>query len=132
MFTSAASARKSNRTRKIRAISKPCVARATGSRLQSEPRERKELRNGIFLKLMAAFLLVILAAAVTFDLMLGGAWQASLRAEIERNLIQKTELLAHRVESDRSHSLADIAAQEGQAAGARVTIIDPKGQVLAD
>jgi len=81
---------------------------------------------------MAAFLLVILAAAVTFDLMLGGAWQASLRAEIERNLIQKTELLAHRVESDRSHSLADIAAQEGQAAGARVTIIDPKGQVLAD
>jgi two-component system phosphate regulon sensor histidine kinase PhoR len=90
------------------------------------------LRNGIFLKLMAAFLLVILAAAVTFDLMLGGAWQASLRSEIERDLIQKTELLAHRVESDRSHSLADIAAQEGQAAGARVTIIDPKGQVLAD
>jgi two-component system, OmpR family, phosphate regulon sensor histidine kinase PhoR len=90
------------------------------------------LRNGIFLKLMAAFLFVILAAAVTFDLMLGGAWQASLRAEIERNLIQKTELLAHRVESDRSHSLADIAAQEGQAAGARVTIIDPRGQVLAD
>jgi two-component system, OmpR family, phosphate regulon sensor histidine kinase PhoR len=90
------------------------------------------LRNGIFLKLMAAFLVVILAAAVTFDVMLGGAWQASLRAEIERNLIQKTELLAHRVETDRSHSLADIAAQEGQAAGARVTIIDPRGQVLAD
>ena len=90
------------------------------------------MRNGIFLKLLAAFVIVILAAAVTFDLMLGGAWQASLRAEIERNLIQKTELLAHRVENDRSHPLADIAAQEGQAAGARVTIIDPKGQVLAD
>ena len=57
--------------------------------------------------------------------MIGGAWQASLRKEIERNLIQKTQLLAHRVETDRSgHSLADIAAQEGQAAGARVTIID--------
>ncbi len=65
--------------------------------------------------------------------MLGGAWQASLRTEIERNLIQKTQLLAHRVETDRSgHSLADIAAQEGQAAGARVTIIDPTGKVLAD
>jgi two-component system, OmpR family, phosphate regulon sensor histidine kinase PhoR len=90
------------------------------------------VRNGIFLKLLAAFLVVILAAAVTFDAMLGGAWQASLRTEIERNLIQKTELLAHRVETDRSHSLADIAAQEGQSAGARVTIIDPAGNVLAD
>ncbi|MGA7511863.1 MAG: ATP-binding protein [Candidatus Sulfotelmatobacter sp.] len=31
------------------------------------------MRNGIFLKLMAAFSVVILAAAVTFDAMLGGA-----------------------------------------------------------
>src|ERR1700689_4896987 len=82
---------------------------------------------------MAAFLVVILAAAVTFDVTLGGAWQASLRNEIERNLVQKTQLLAHRVETDRSgHSLADIAAQEAQSAGARVTIIDPAGNVLAD
>ena len=81
---------------------------------------------------MAAFLVVILAAAVTFDVMIGGAWQASLRSEIERNLTQKTQLLGHRVETDRTHSLADIAAQEGQSAGARVTIIDPTGKVLAD
>jgi two-component system phosphate regulon sensor histidine kinase PhoR len=82
---------------------------------------------------MAAFLVVIAAAAIMFDLMLGGAWEASLRSEIERNLIQKTQLLAHRVEADRSgHSLADIAAEEGQAAGARVTIIDAAGNVLAD
>src|ERR1700691_1746467 len=82
---------------------------------------------------MAAFLVVILAAAVTFDVTLGGAWQASLRNEIERNLVQKTQLLAHRVETDRSgHSLPDIAAQEAQSAGARVTIIDPAGNVLAD
>jgi two-component system phosphate regulon sensor histidine kinase PhoR len=91
------------------------------------------VRSGIFLKLMAAFLVVILAAAVTFDVMVGGAWQASLRADIERNLIQKTQLLAHRVEAERSgHALADIATQEGQAAGARVTIIDLSGKVLAD
>jgi two-component system phosphate regulon sensor histidine kinase PhoR len=81
---------------------------------------------------MAAFLVVIVAAAVTFDVMIGGAWQASLRAEIERNLTQKTQLLGHRVETDRAHSLADIAAQEAQSAGARVTIIDPTGKVLAD
>jgi two-component system, OmpR family, phosphate regulon sensor histidine kinase PhoR len=90
------------------------------------------VRNRIFFKLMAAFLVVILAAAVTFDVMIGGAWQASLRSEIERNLTQKTQLLGHRVETDRTHSLADIAAQEGQSAGARVTIIDPTGKVLAD
>jgi two-component system, OmpR family, phosphate regulon sensor histidine kinase PhoR len=91
------------------------------------------VRKGIFLKLLAAFLVVILAAAIMFDLTLGGAWQASLRNEIERNLIQKTQLLAHRVETDRSgHSLADIAVQEGKAAGARVTIIDSTGKVLAD
>lgn len=82
---------------------------------------------------MASFLVVILAAAVLFDLTLGGAWESSLRSEIERNLVQKTQLLAHRVETDRSgRSLADIASQEGQAAGARVTIIDAAGKVLVD
>ena len=91
------------------------------------------MRSGIFLKLLGCFLVVILAAAVMFDLMLGGAWESSLRAEIERNLIQKAELLAHRVETDRSgHSLSDIAGQEAQAAGARVTIVDSAGKVLAD
>ncbi len=90
------------------------------------------MRNRIFFKLLAAFLVVIVAAAVTFDFMVGGAWQASLRAEIERNLTQKTQLLAHRVETDRAHSLSEIAAQEAQAAGARVTIVDPAGKVLAD
>ncbi len=91
------------------------------------------MRSGIFLKLMACFLVVILAAAVMFDLMLGGAWESSLRAEIERNLVEKTKLLAHRVETDRSgHSLTDIAAQEAKAAGARVTIVDSAGNVLVD
>jgi two-component system phosphate regulon sensor histidine kinase PhoR len=90
------------------------------------------VRNRIFFKLLAAFVLVILAAALVFDVMVGGAWQTSLRTEIERNLMQKTQLLAHRVETDRAHSLADLAAQEGQSAGARVTIVDPTGKVLAD
>jgi two-component system phosphate regulon sensor histidine kinase PhoR len=55
-----------------------------------------------------------------------------MRSEIERNLTQKTLLFAHRVETDRSHSLAEIVAQEGQAAGARATVIDASGKVLAD
>jgi two-component system, OmpR family, phosphate regulon sensor histidine kinase PhoR len=91
------------------------------------------MKNRIFFKLLAAFLIVIAATAVVMDLMLGSAWEASLRTEIERNLLQKTMLFAHRIETDRTtHSLAEIAAQEGQAAGARATVIDASGKVLAD
>jgi two-component system, OmpR family, phosphate regulon sensor histidine kinase PhoR len=90
------------------------------------------VKNRIFFKLLAVFLIVIAATAVILDVMIGGAWEASLRTEIERNLTQKTLLLAHRVETDRAHSLAEIAAQESLAAGARATIIDASGKVLAD
>jgi two-component system phosphate regulon sensor histidine kinase PhoR len=90
------------------------------------------VNSRIFFKLLAAFLIVIAATAVTLDVMLGSAWEGSLRAEIERNLTQKTLLLAHRVETDHAHSLQEIAAQEAQAAGARATIIDASGTVLAD
>jgi two-component system, OmpR family, phosphate regulon sensor histidine kinase PhoR len=90
------------------------------------------VKNRIFFKLLAVFLIVIAATAATLDIMLGSAWQNSLRAEIERSLTQKTLLFAHRVETDRAHSLPEIAAQEAQAAGARATIIDASGKVLAD
>jgi two-component system phosphate regulon sensor histidine kinase PhoR len=86
----------------------------------------------IFLKLLAVFVLVIAAAVVTVDFSVRSAWEKSLRQEIERNLTQKTALFAHRVDTDRSHSLTEIAAQEALAAGARATIIDPTGKVLAD
>jgi len=90
------------------------------------------VKSRVFVKLLAAFLVVIATTAVTLDFMLGSAWEASLRAEIERSLTQKTLLFAHRVETDRTHSIADIAAQEAQAAGARATVIDASGKVLAD
>ena len=90
------------------------------------------MKNRIFFKLLAVFLIVIAATAAILDVMLGGAWEASLRAEIERSLTQKTLLFAHRVETDHTHSVSEIAAQEAQAAGARATIIDASGKVLAD
>jgi two-component system, OmpR family, phosphate regulon sensor histidine kinase PhoR len=90
------------------------------------------MKNRIFFKLLAVFLIVIAATAVILDVMIGKAWEASLRTEIERNLTQKTLLFAHRVEIDHAHPLAEIAAQEGLAAGARATIIDASGKVLAD
>jgi len=90
------------------------------------------VKNRIFFKLLAVFLIVIAATAAILDVMLGGAWEASMRTEIERNLTQKTLLFAHRVDNDRAHSLTEIAAQEALAAGARATIIDASGKVLAD
>ncbi len=90
------------------------------------------MRSRIFVKLMFVFLLVIGVTAITLQLTVHKVWERTLREQIERNLKQKTLMFAYRVEADRQHSLADIAAQEGQAAGARATVIDPTGKVLAD
>jgi two-component system, OmpR family, phosphate regulon sensor histidine kinase PhoR len=90
------------------------------------------VREQIFVKLLGVFLLVIAAATVTLDISIRRAWEKSLRQEIERNLRQKTVLFANRVNTDRQHAVSEIVAQEGQAAGARATVIDVKGSALAD
>jgi two-component system phosphate regulon sensor histidine kinase PhoR len=81
---------------------------------------------------MFVFLLVIGVTAITLQWTVHKVWERTLREQIERDLKQKTLMFAYRVEADRQHSLSDIAAQEGQAAGARATVIDPTGRVLAD
>lgn len=90
------------------------------------------MRNRIFLKLLAVFAVVIAAGTLTYTFSVGDAWENSLRSEIQRNLVQKTRLFANRVNVDPKHNLQDIASQEAQAAGARATIIDADGKVLAD
>ncbi|MCU1298831.1 MAG: multi-sensor signal transduction histidine kinase [Acidobacteriaceae bacterium] len=83
--------------------------------------------------MLAAFALVILATAAMLDLSVHRSWENSLRQEIERNLRQKTVMFAHRVNTDRqTRSVQDIVSQEGQAAGARATLIDVTGRVMAD
>jgi two-component system phosphate regulon sensor histidine kinase PhoR len=88
--------------------------------------------NRIFFKLLLMFAFVVLVTAVTLDISIRRAWETSLRDEIQRSLTAKTRLFANRVETDHQHSLQDITSQEGQAANARATIIDPTGRVLAD
>ncbi len=90
------------------------------------------MRSRIFLKLMLVFALVIGVTAITLQVTVRKFWEQTLREQIERNLRQKTLMFAQRVETDRQHALADIAAQEAQAAGARATVIDYSGKVLAD
>ena len=90
------------------------------------------MRSRIFFKLMLVFLVVIAVTAITLQWTVHKVWEQTLRQQIERDLSQKVQMFAYRVENDRQHSLADITAQEGQAAGARATVIDPTGKVLAD
>ncbi|HVM92209.1 MAG TPA: ATP-binding protein [Terriglobales bacterium] len=90
------------------------------------------MRTRIFAKLMVVFLVVIAVTAVTLQVTVRHVWQNTLHEQIERDLRQKTLMFAYRVDNDRQHSLADITSQEGQAAGARATVIDPSGNVLAD
>lgn len=81
---------------------------------------------------MVVFLLVIAVTAIALQWTVHRVWERTLHEQIERNLKQKTLMFAYRVEADRQHSLADITSQEGQAAGARATVVDPTGKVLAD
>ena len=90
------------------------------------------MRKRIFLKLLAAALVVIAVTAVAMDFTIRHLWENSLRQEIERDLRQKTAMFANRVNTDRKDNLPDLVSQESLAAGARATVIDLAGRVLAD
>ena len=90
------------------------------------------MKRRIFLKLLLVFAMVIAATTLMFYLSIQGAWESSLRQEIERNLKEKALMFAHRVNSDRTRDLQSITSQEALAAGARATVIDAEGKVLAD
>jgi two-component system phosphate regulon sensor histidine kinase PhoR len=105
------------------------------------------VRNRIFLKLLAGFVLVIAAATLTFDFSIDHAWKDSLLQQIDLNLSQKTQMFANHVNgvgalstldqkqasgSTQLASLQNIVTEDGRAAGARATIIDARGKVWAD
>jgi two-component system phosphate regulon sensor histidine kinase PhoR len=82
--------------------------------------------------LFLAALVVIAACTVSLDLLIGRTWEDMLRRELETSLRQKTQMFALRVESAPPSSLGKITGQTAQAAGARITVIDATGKVLAD
>jgi two-component system phosphate regulon sensor histidine kinase PhoR len=90
------------------------------------------VRQRIFFRLLAVFVLGIAATTITLDLLIRPAWEDSLRQEIDRNLRQKTAMVANRINTDHSYALADVVSQESHASGTRATVIDARGKVLAD
>lgn len=90
------------------------------------------MKSSVFFKLLAAFLVVILAGTFVLNLEIRRSWTQSLTSEVEKSLQQETRLFAYRVENDTSHPLHDIVKQVSEATNARATIIDRNGKVLAD
>ncbi len=96
------------------------------------PAREKPARLKIFLILFVSFLAMIAATDIAVGFAVDRYWKSALRAEIERSVTQKAELFASRVNTDRISRMEDIVAQEGQHAGARATVIDGNGKVIAD
>jgi two-component system phosphate regulon sensor histidine kinase PhoR len=92
------------------------------------------VKNRIFFKLVLVFTLVIAAATLTLDIAITQAWESSLRQQIEGNLRQKTAMfaLAVSVAPLSNTNLNQTAQRIAQSSGARATVIDSGGLVLAD
>jgi two-component system phosphate regulon sensor histidine kinase PhoR len=90
------------------------------------------VRNRIFFKLAAAFAVVIAGATLALDVSIRDVWRHSLLQQMERDLQQKAAMFANRVNAEASPQMAAIAREVASASGARATIIDASGKVLAD
>jgi two-component system phosphate regulon sensor histidine kinase PhoR len=92
------------------------------------------VKNRIFFKLVFVFTLVIAAATLTLDIAVTRAWESSLRQQIEDSLRQKTAMFASRVSATplAGTDQKQVALNVATNSGARATIIDTNGQVLAD
>jgi two-component system phosphate regulon sensor histidine kinase PhoR len=86
----------------------------------------------LFFVVFIAFLAMIAATAVSVGYGVHRYWESVLRVEITRNLTQKAQMFAARVNTDHEHKIEDITAQAGQSAGARATVVDTNGRVVAD
>jgi two-component system phosphate regulon sensor histidine kinase PhoR len=93
---------------------------------------KKISRLMVFAILFSSFLVMIACTVVSVGYSVHRYWESVLIAEIARSLTQKTQMFAGRVNTDRQHQIADITSEEGQRAGARATVIDVNGKVLAD
>src|SRR5437879_4491217 len=109
---------------------KPETLRATG--LSGPSQQAKIARLPVFLILFSSFLAMIAAAIISVGFGVHRYWESVLREEIQRNLTEKARMFASRINTDRGHKIEDITSQEGQDAGARATVIDANGKVVAD
>lgn len=104
--------------------------RPTANRLQPDTSPRPYWK--VFAIIYVALLLMIAIMAGVVGYSLRERVRHTLQDEITRNLTEKAQMLANRVNADHAHGIDVIASQEGQAAGARATVIDTNGNAIAD
>ena len=98
----------------------------------SDLRSQSRRRLRVFAAIIVPFLVILAICAFSFETWKRKQTERALQEEITRTLTQRAQKFAKRIDADRSHGLDVIASQEGQAAGARATVIDKNGNVLAD
>lgn len=102
----------------------------SANKLASETRRRQYWKIFATIYIALLIMLAIVAGAVGYSLR--ERVQHTLQDEITRNLTEKAQMLANRVNADHAHGIDVITSQEGQAAGARATVIDTNGNAIAD
>lgn len=103
----------------------------TGTSVPAGKRMTSRSTLRIFLTIFI-FLLMVIAAAGIAEHSIQDFHQHDLRAKIERDLTQKAQAFATRVNTDHNTKIGDLTSQAAQQAGARATVIDGNGDVLAD
>ena len=112
-------------------VTEPVTPSATPATDGSAPRVRISWLT-LFLIFFSSFLLTIAVAAYAIAHNVESFWHNTLQQELTRNLTQKAQMLASRIESDHRTPIADIVSEEGLHAGARATVVDANGKVVAD
>jgi two-component system, OmpR family, phosphate regulon sensor histidine kinase PhoR len=100
--------------------------------MATDAQSPQAVRLRVFLILLSSFLVMIAAGAVSVGYSVHRYWEDALRVEITRSLTEKARMFAARVNTDHDHKIQDIVAQEALAAGARATVVDTNGKVIAD
>ena len=91
------------------------------------------MRKRIFFKLFLLIIAVVGVSTAALDMLVRRSWEASLSAQLQRNLENKVQMFADRVNREAgSTPFQELADQVGKAADARATIIERSGKVLAD
>jgi two-component system phosphate regulon sensor histidine kinase PhoR len=112
-------------------VTEPVIPSATLTTDECAARDRISWRT-LFLIFFSSFLLMIAVAAYAVAHNVETFWHQTFEQELTRNLTQKAQMFASRIEADHGTPIADIASEVGLRAGARATVVDANGKVVAD
>jgi two-component system, OmpR family, phosphate regulon sensor histidine kinase PhoR len=88
--------------------------------------------SGVFVILFVAFLAMTACVSMSVGYSVHRYWENALVEEITRSLTQKAQMFAGRVNAEGQRPIGELTSEFGQEAGARATVIDVNGKVVAD